>query len=250
MTSEFDIRLKAFNRALGMLDLPENVTLWKDRAPLMFTVKKEEAVLMVAALTEASQRQEAGLGGLTQEKDREEGELEDAAYMVGQALALWFKDHQQESGAGEVDLTRSEWKLMRDQRLLSKSQRVIDLTAAVTGGPEAVEAAKYGLTPEALTLLIKERADYDHIVSAPGVAQSLRRALTKGFRPAFNLVEAKFKELDMLMIQFGGTAAGRVLTAAWKDARLKKGAGGGIPETAKAPVPGAVPAGPPAAEAG
>ncbi|MES2707103.1 MAG: hypothetical protein V4726_10935 [Verrucomicrobiota bacterium] len=239
MKTEFDIRLKSFNRSLTLLDVPKNVAVWKDQAPEIFTTKQGEAVIMVAALEEAAMNQEAGLGGVAEEKDREETELEDAAFVLSQALGTWFTDQKHESDAGEVDLTISDWRQMRDQRLLAKSQRVIDLAKAVVAGPDGVAAAKYGVTTEAVTTLTKERADYDHIVNAPGVAQSLRRALTKGFRPAFNLVESKFKELDSLIIQFGRTEEGRSMIAAWKDARLKKGAGhtGSGPETAKPGVP-------------
>ncbi|MES2707919.1 MAG: hypothetical protein V4726_15105 [Verrucomicrobiota bacterium] len=238
MLAKFDIRLKSFNRSLSLLAIKEHMPVWKDQAPRIFTTKQGEAALMVAALTEAIRKQEAGLGGVAGEKDREETELEEAVYMVAQALVSWFTDKKQESGAGEVDLTMSEWRHMRDQRLLTKSERVMELAQSLVDGPEAAEAAKYGITPEAVTLLGKEWSDYDGIVNAPGVAQSLRRALTKGFPAALNLVESKFKELDRLIIQFARTEAGRSMIAAWKEARLKKGAGhsggGGAQEEASA----------------
>lgn len=83
-------------------------------------------------------------------------------------------------------------------------------------------------------MLAKERKDYDDIVNAPGVAQALRKALTKGFRPAFALVEKKFAELDALIIQFGTSPAGKAMIAAWEDARVQKGNNG--PATPVAPV--------------
>ena len=77
-------------------------------------------------------------------------------------------------------------------------------------------------------------------VNAPGVAQAVRKALTRGFRPAFAVVERKFGELDALILQFGTTPTGRSMIAAWKDARLHKGANG--PGPAPAPTPPAPPA--------
>ena len=67
------------------------------------------------------------------------------------------------------------------------------------------------------------------------MAQSIRKALTKGFRPAFNLVEKKFKQLDSLIIQFGATPAGAQMVAEWKDARIQKGSNSLI-EPAAPPV--------------
>ncbi len=68
------------------------------------------------------------------------------------------------------------------------------------------------------------------------MAQSVRKALTKDFRPAFNLVEKKFKELDGLIIQFGKTDAGKAMIAAWKDARVQKGQNGGDEDDEKKPA--------------
>jgi len=150
MNIELDLRLKAFNRSLGVLDLAEHVALWKDKAPMVFTTKKAEADSMTAALAEAAKKQEAGLGGVAEEKDREEAELEDMAFVVAQALLSWFNDQKQETEAAEVDFSKSAWQGLRDQQLLTKSQRVIDLATAVTSGPKAADAADYGITAEAV----------------------------------------------------------------------------------------------------
>ena len=235
MNSELDIRLKAFNRSLGVLALPENVILWKDRPPEIFTVKQGEAATMAAALSDAAKQQETARTGITAEKDREETELEDAAHVLGQALALWFHANNREDEAAQVDFPISSWRQLRDQRLLTRSQLVIDLAAAAVSGPQSADAAKYGITAAAVADLTKERADYAEIVNAPGVAQAVRKALTRGFRPAFALVERKFGELDALILQFGNTPAGRSMIAAWKDARLRKGANGTGPTPAPAP---------------
>jgi hypothetical protein len=225
MNASLNLRLKAFKRSLAVLGLKENEPVWKNQAPEAFTDKHAEAEAMVAALEEAARQQEAGRGGVTEEKNRDEEELEDSAYALAQALMQWFADEKQEGHLGEVDLTRTEWRNLTNQRLLAKAKTVIDLTAAITGGPDAERAAKYGITVQAGGDLAAEYADYEHIVQAPGVAQAVRRALTKGFRPAFNLVEAKFKQLDGLILQFRRTEAGRAMMASWAEARIQKGTG-------------------------
>jgi hypothetical protein len=39
MTAAFDIRLKSFNRSFSVLDLAENLPIWKDQTPEIFTTK-------------------------------------------------------------------------------------------------------------------------------------------------------------------------------------------------------------------
>lgn len=239
MNAELDIRLKAFNRSLSVLGLPENSPIWKNQSPEIFTTKYGEAAAMVDVLGDAAKKQETVLKGLTDEKDREEAELEDAAFIVAQALVQWFSDQKQEAEAGQISLSKSAWQGLRNQQLLTKSQLVIDHATAVTTGASAAAALKYGITPAAVQMLTNERKDYDEIVNAPGSAQSVRKALTKGFRPAFALVEKKFSELDALILQFGTTPAGKSLIAAWNDARVQKGNNGPTPGPIKPTPPNA-----------
>ena len=195
---------------------------------------------MVGELQTAQEHQETGTTGATDEKQREQAELEDAASLLAQALVIYFTDKGQETEAGELDLARSDWDKLRDQQLLGKSQLVIDRATSLSTGATAVEAAKYGVTPAVVTALTKERTDYDQIVNAPGVAIAVRKALTKGFRPAFSATEKKFAELDKLILQFGKTAAGKTLIADWNAARIIKNtghAGGGTPPPPTPPTP-------------
>jgi hypothetical protein len=223
MEATLDRRLKAFNRSLDLLASKENRPLWENVNPLIFTTKYGEAVSMVQAIKDAAKNQEAGFGGITEQKDREETELENADFILAQAVALWLADKGREAEAGEIDLSKSAWQGLRDQQLLTKSRLVIERAQSVVAEPDA---ANYGITPAAITALEAEYADYDEIINAPGVALTIRKALTKGFRSAFNLVEKKFKQLDALILQFDITPAGAQMVAEWKDARLQKGSNG------------------------
>ena len=230
--------LTSFDTSLSALGRPDSTPVWQGQAPLIFEEKVAEATTMVEAIQDTQKNQEAGIGGSTEEKVREENELEAAAYLLAQAQVLYFQDHGQETEAGALNLTPTNWAEFRDQALLAKSQLVIDSATGLTTGPSAVVAAKYGITPAAVTGLTKERADYDAIVNAPSVAIAIRKALTKGFRPAISLTEKKFKDLDKLILQFGGTPAGKTLIAVWQNARIIKDAGHGpaTPPVPPAPV--------------
>lgn len=223
MNDKLDLRLKAFRRSLDTLDLEEHKAIWLDRKPLIFTTLRTEAGQMVAALEEAGKKHQADSAGATAEKEQEETELEDAAFALAQALRVWFSRTRQTTEAVEMTLSISAWRELRDQHLLQRSQRVIDLAAAVIAGPDAAGAEDYGITPDAVAVVTKERKDYDDIVNAPGVVIAVRKALTKGFPRAFGLVDDKFGELDSLIVQFAATESGRGMIAAWKDARLQKG---------------------------
>lgn len=236
MQDEFTNRLTGFTTSLDTLFLEENKPVWQGQAPEIFEEKVEEAKIMIEEIQTAQKDQEAGIEGAAEEKEREEDELEDAAYVLAQALVLYFRDHQQEAEAGALDLTPSDWDGLRDQQLLTKSQLVIEQAQALIAGADAVTAAKYGINAAAVAALTKERGDFDEIINAPAVAIAIRKALTKGFRPAFKLAEKKFKDLDKLILQFRGTSLGKALIAAWKNARQVKDAGHG-PGTPATPTP-------------
>jgi hypothetical protein len=225
MQDEFINRLDMFTRSLTVLELPQYKTVWENKAPLIFTTKAGEAREMVAAIQQEQKRQEARTSGTSQEKDREETELEDAAYTLAQAAVLYYNDHQQETEATELDLEPSDWRALRDQQLLAKSQLVIDRASELTSATLAAEAAKYGITPAAVQNLIKERGDYAAIVGATDVAIAIRKALTQGFRPAFRVTEAKLAELDKLILQFRSTEEGKAMVSAWQAARATKNRG-------------------------
>lgn len=243
MQDEFINRVDMFSRSLGVLDKAAHKPVWENQPPIILTVKVGEARVMTGAIKDAQKQQETGTGGPTAEKDREETELEDAAGVLASALVLYHNDHQQESEAGEVDLTMSDWRKLRDQQLLAKSQLVIDRATALATGATAAEAAKYGITPAAVQSVVKERKDYDGIVNAPDVAIAIRKALTKGFRRACNATEVKFAEIDRLMPQLRTTDAGKALAAVWKAARIVKdsGSSGGGDTPPAPPAPPAPP---------
>ena len=240
MQDEFSNRLDMFTRCLDVLDLPESKPVWENQPPVILTTKVGEARVMVGELQTAQQHQETGTSGATGEKEREATELEDAASLLAEALVIYYNDKGQETEAGELDLARSDWDNLRDQQLLGKSQLVIDRATTLSTGATAVEAAKYGITPAAVLSVTKERADYDGIVNAPGVAIAVRKALTTGFRPAFKLTEKKFVDIGKLLRQFRTTEPGKALIAAWFAARVIKDtghAGGGTPTPPTPPPP-------------
>lgn len=87
MKDEFTNRLGAFRTTLDFLQAPANKVKWDGQPPLRFGSRVAEAVTALAALAEFCQQQGAVITGAAVDKAREEQELEDAAFVLGQAVA-------------------------------------------------------------------------------------------------------------------------------------------------------------------
>jgi hypothetical protein len=143
----------------------------------------------VDELAEYGRQQEMATTGATEQKEVEETELEQEAFVFGGVLAIWLRDQGKDEDAAKVDLTLSGWRALRDQQLLEKARLVHQLGKGVTAGPDAQAAAAYGITPKALATLKKETDDYDTVIAAPQQAIAERAARTRQLRDRFHAVE-------------------------------------------------------------
>jgi hypothetical protein len=227
MRDEFVNRLGMFRTALGTLNRPEYRPVWFNRPPAVFTYKVQAAEQAVNNLAEFGRAQETATTGAAEQKQIEEKELEQEAYVFGGALAIWFRDQGDAENAAKVDLTLSEWRKLRDQQLLEKARLVQQLGEAVTTGPNASAAATYGITPAALNSLGKETNDYETIITAPQQAIAERKARTQQLRDRFNAVEGQFEILDRFIQLFRATPEGRDMIYAWQAARVIRDLGHG-----------------------
>lgn len=229
MQGEFRNRLTAIKTAREVLEQPDLKTVWENQPPEAFTERVGDLDIMIAAVEKAQKDQEAGTSGPTQDKELEEKELEDVAMMYGNAVVLYDRQYRGEVDVSGLEITETEWRKMAGLSLLGRSQKVIDAMTTILAGAHAADATALGITTANLASLTKERTDYDEIINAPSAAIAIRAALSKGFRPAFRLLDGKMGELDMLIVQFGGTTAGKGMIAAWKAGRVIKGVGQGTP---------------------
>lgn len=126
---------------------------------------------------------------------------------------------------------------MRDQQLLEKTRLVRDLAQGLTVGTTATSAAEYGIDAAAVQALTKEIDDYASVITSPQQTIGGRAVLTRQARPRFNALEKKFGELDDLILQFGKTAAGRAMIAAYQMARVIRDVGHGPQAVPPPPTP-------------
>lgn len=236
MNNEFTNRLTAFTTALDFANAPERKGVWENQVPKSFGAKLGELTGEVRALQQWAQSQGGSIGGAAEAKEKEEAELEDAAFELAQALVTYFIDKGQLAEAEPFRRARSWWQGLRDQDLLARSQAVIDAaTPLTTGATAASNAEDYGISAIRLAALTKERADYQTIVSAPAAARAGRKALTAQMREKFQPVTMKFRDLDRLVPQFRSRPGGEAFVEGWFAARQVVNAGRG--PSAK-PAPG------------
>lgn len=245
MNDEFSNRLTAFQTARDTLFSEQWRPVWDGKPPLIFGERAEEAKSALADLEEFCRRHGVVITGAAEDKDREETELEDAAFLNAKALAEFYKAANSRTEAAKYDFPISHWRQLRDSELLAETKSVWLAVEALATGATATEAAKYDLTPETAAGLRKEWEDYEKLITAPAQGISGRKALTGQLRTEFAKVSAKFESLDNLVGKFGTTPEGRDFVATYKAARIIRDAGGG---GASAPAAAAVstpPAAPP-----
>ena len=193
-----------FRTSLSTLLSPEYRSVWPGD-PLISQKKVKQAEDAVADLETFTQQLEATSTGATARKQHEQRELEDAAFLFGSTLAIWFTDQGDEQNAAAVDLTISDWRKLRDQTLLEKSRFLLQLFQQVVDGPNAQDAAEYGVNIEGLQRLSTEIDGYAEVISAPQQSIANSAGLRSQLRGRFNDVEKCFSDLDRLIHHFDQT---------------------------------------------
>jgi len=145
----------------------------------------------------------------------------------------YFRDHNDETNAAQVERSLSAWRRLRDQTLLDQARICRDLAQTVVSGP----AAAYGITAAVVGVLTAKIGGYAAAVTAPQQSIAARKSLTAQMRDKFNAVEARFEALDCLIPQFNTTEAGRQLIAAYETSRIIRDLGVGPSPTPPQPTP-------------
>ena len=219
MKDAFVNRMAMFQTSLSTLLSPEHRSVWSGD-PVIFQEKVKQAEDAVADLESFAQQLEATSTGATERKKREQRELEDAAFLFGTTLAIWFTDQGDEQNAAAVDMTISDWRKLRDQALLDKSRFLLQLFQQVVDGPSASDAAEYGITVDGVQRLSTEIDGYADVITAPQQSIANSAGLRKQLRGRFNEVEACFDVLDRLIHHFAHTSDGRDLISAYQASRV------------------------------
>lgn len=201
MKDAYTNRLNAFRATLTFLHEPESERIWKDKTPLRFGKRVLEAKNSVAVLADFCKAQASQISGVAADKAREEEELEDAAYLLGQAVAVCCRELGNETDAAKVDFSQTDWRRMRDAILLSTARETIGIARKLLAD-HGEDAEDCGISAETVNETEREANEFEGALGAPRVAIGERRALTAALRDRFNAVEAIFRKMDGLVGQF------------------------------------------------
>ncbi|MES2705204.1 MAG: hypothetical protein V4726_01260 [Verrucomicrobiota bacterium] len=205
MNSRLSNYITSFRTRFACLDLPENRPIWENRPPLAFTKKAALARTALDALAKAAGAQSAATTGSAADKQREEQALEDAAHTLAQALAIWAQDQGDLTLAHKYDQPLSHWRHLRDEELLQRARLLETDATKVLTHPEA---ADFGLTSDAVTLLHTEIEDYAACIAAPQEIIAGRSVLTKNLNPRTRAIVRLFDQMEALLLQFNKVPEG------------------------------------------
>ncbi len=236
MNATFTNRLDSFRTTLAYLGQPGNTALWHDKAPARFTQRVTDATAAVTALASFCQQQTSVITGNATDKDREQAELEYAAYRLGNAVAECCRATGNETDAAKADFSLTRWQRMRDATLLLNAQEVIRLAQGLSAGAKKATATACGITPERIAATVKEAADFEALIASPQQAIAARKAYTGLLRDRFNAVEAIFTSLDNLIDQFPSLTFVEGYKASRLTRDLGHGPGNATPAPPAAPV--------------
>lgn len=232
-------KINMARRCFTCLDKPAHEAIWLNQPPIIFTARVTATRQILNTLLADGGTQETPTTGTTEDKAREEKELEDICYTLARALYRCCHEAGNDTDAAPWKLYPSDWRKLRDEQLLQKA-RVLATALATTIQANPVTAAQYGIDTLSQSRLLQEAADYEALIGAPDAAIHARSTITTRLPADVRLLLNSLESLDDFIIQFRGTPAGNDFVAEWFLARsiLDRGHGpGDPPPTPPPPTP-------------
>jgi len=189
---------------------------WFGQSPVSFERGLVTLQADYLSLTLKASEAESANGGASATKAKARATLVECAHVLARALAVHFKSTGDLTRLGQIDLSRSDLVSLRENDLVPKAIVIRDIGAAVQAEPSAGDN---GVTPaniEALTTAINV---FQTLITIPRGKIVNRMTLLKEVSTDIVALVALVRDLDDLVLQFGGTAAGRSFIEAWKNAR-------------------------------
>jgi len=202
---------------LGVAFHPDYKPVWFNQEPLALSSELAEAqAAYTAALSKAAQA-DAADGGAVHVKALAQIELWDKAYLVTRALSFHFKRRGEVDRLSRVDLSRSSFRKLRKQRLVSRTTAIRDLAQGALGEPDATSR---GLTVASVDALSAAITAYSNVLNLPRSQSVNQGTLLKESDQEAAALSERFRDLTDLVIQFGSTELGARFVEAWRRARI------------------------------
>lgn len=241
MNSRIQNQLTMAGTCLTVSNKPEFKPVWTGQAPADFETDIAKIATDYAAVGVKAAQAETAAGGGGDVKAAAETVLEDAAFLLTRALANHFKKTGDLDRYAKVNFTKSAIKKLRAQQLVAQTTAIRDVG---TGAVAETDAANRGVTPANVAALTAAIDAYSFVMNKPrGDVVSLSTLLKEVETDTAALLD-DLSDVDDLVPQFGGTDAGAMFVAAWKQARIivdSGGHGGGTPPPPAPPATSAKP---------
>ena len=215
-------KFNSFKATLQVVDEPEFVSVWTGKEPEDFATGIAAVRVLLTGFASKGAAQSASITGDTKALGELRTEFEKMLHILSRATFQALKKLGRTDDAEKVNLTPTDLERARALALAGMGETVLDLaeplSVAPAGGGEPL-GKKSGVTA-ALVAKVDDLWDrFGTAVGAPVSARAKRKSLTSQLPDDARAIEAKFAELDDLVIQFGATELGQHFVNAWFNAR-------------------------------
>lgn len=236
MKEVLERKLRMYSAVRTLLRDAGNQALWLDNPPFL-TQRVTDFEAGAAELGAFGSAQSQTLTGATQQQNLAETSLEDAAFPLGRALRLYFRQQSQLDQAAPWNLTLTQWREMPENVLLEKARALHAAALPLTQGANP-SGAPFGLTTAKATALDDLIDDYAAVIGAPIAARSDRKAKTSALRPRFRVVDGLLEDMDDLILALRGESpAHDLFVDAYFNARRIGGHSSTAPAAPAPPTP-------------
>lgn len=232
MKNRTENQLNMVSACIAVANSDDYKPVWSGKEPADFGPDLTQLTLAYDAATRKAALAQSAIGGTTELKALAESTLEAAAYVVARALTNHFKKTGNIAALAKVDLPRSAIVRLSGLPLVALTTELHALGTAAVSEPGA---AGRGVTADRVATLGAAILTYKDAMSQPREQIVNRSTLLKEVETdAAGLVE-QVRDLDDLVMQFDGTAAGLRFIEAWRRARIIVDLGTGRSDEAAKP---------------
>lgn len=224
MDSRTQNHINMITACIQVAQQPNNKTVWDGNDPTDFTADITTLTAGHAQIQQHAAAWEQAAGGAADAKANAEATLEIIAHQLARAAYNHYKKSGDLDRAGKLNYSKNDIVKLRAQELIHTTTAIYDLASQATLMPSA---AARGVTDAKVHELSKAIKAYSDVVSSPRSQIVTRSTLGKEIEKDIAALLELVRDMDDLVIQFSGTAAGDHFVTAWKRARIIVDVGSG-----------------------
>ncbi len=207
MEKKYLNRLGAFRKRKTFLEDPDNKPIWNGNSPARFTALAAEVYPLIDDLGALGADQSVGPSPIAAQQNSAEEDLEADAIILSAAISEYYKDQDMIADSQQWDIPDTGWTRAREQRLLDQAKLLRSkLTPLTVGAPAPGEP--YGITAARVATYSDLVDAFEAEIGKPGARRGERKGETMSIPDRCRIIQGKFRSMEKLVTQFGGTPAG------------------------------------------